>query len=81
MYDRLCDVAKTPISMRVAPELRQQLEAMADHRELTLTGMAERTLEVALKARQRACKVTHRAGVRCGECGLLAQPETTTDNL
>lgn len=67
--------------MRVAPELRLQLEAMADHRNLTLTGMAERTLEVALKARQKTCSQTHRTGARCGECGVLIEPDSTPDNL
>lgn len=67
--------------MRFEPELRAQLEAMADHRDLTLTGMTERTIEVALRARQRSCSQTHRVDVRCGECGLLVLPDETPDNL
>lgn len=67
--------------MRFDPELRAQLEAMADHRELTLTGMVERTCEVAIQARQRACSQTHRLDQRCGMCGLLLQTPVTTDDL
>jgi predicted transcriptional regulator len=67
--------------MRLQPELVAQIDAMADHRDLTRTGMAERTIEVAIAARQRACKVTHRQNARCGECGLLTTPAETPDNL
>lgn len=67
--------------MRLDDELVAQLDAMADKRELTRTGMTARTIEVALKARQRACSKTHRTGVRCGDCGLLIEQPTTTDNL
>lgn len=81
VYDRLCDVAKTPVSMRLPDELVEQIDAMADHRDLTRTGMAERTIEVALKARQKTCSQTHRQGARCGECGLLTVPDSTPDNL
>lgn len=81
MYDRLCDVAKEPVSMRLQPELVAQIDAMADHRNLVRTTMVERTIEVALKARQRTCSQTHRQSVRCGECGLLASPDSTPDNL
>lgn len=69
------------MSMRFDDELVAQIDAMADHRELTRTGMAARTIEVAIKARQRACSKTHRVEQRCGECGLLVETPTTTDNL
>lgn len=72
---------KEPVSLRLQPELVAQIDAMADHRDLVRTTMIERTIEVALKARQRACGQTHRTGVRCGECGLQVQPDVTTDNL
>lgn len=67
--------------MRLDDELVAQLDAMADQRELNRTRMAARTIEVALQARQRACRKTHRTGERCGDCGLLIEPPTTTDNL
>jgi predicted transcriptional regulator len=67
--------------MRLDDELVAQLDAMADHRELDRTKMFARTLDVAVKARQRACSQTHRVDRRCGECGLLLTPPTTTDNL
>lgn len=72
---------KTPVSMRLDDEVVASLDAMADHRDLTRTGMTERTIEVALRARQRACKATHRVGARCGECGILLAVEPTTENL
>lgn len=81
MCDRLCDVGTTPVSMRLDDELVAQLDAMADHRELDRTKMFARTLDVAVKARQRACSKTHRVDVRCGECGLLLVPDVTTNNL
>jgi len=74
-------VAKTPVSMRLDDDVVASLDAMADHRELTRTGMTERTIEVALRARQRACKATHQQGRRCGECGILVSPEPTTEDL
>jgi predicted transcriptional regulator len=67
--------------MRLDSELVAQLDAMADQRELDRTGMFARTLDVAVKARQRACSQTHRIEHRCGECGLLVERPTTTDNL
>ena len=54
---------------------------MADHRELDRTKMIARTLDVALKARQRTCSETHRHGKRCGVCGVLTEPPTGFDNL
>lgn len=81
MCDSMCDVATTPVSMRLDEELVAQLDAMADHRELDRTKMFARTLDVAVKARQRACSKTHRVGERCGECGILVETPTTTDNL
>lgn len=67
--------------MRLDDELVAELDAMADHRELTRTSMTARTIEVAIRARQRACKRTHRIDERCGECGILIVEPTTTDNL
>lgn len=81
MCDRLCDVATTPVSARLDDELVAQLDAMADHRELNRTQMLARTVDVAVKARQRACSKTHRVDRRCGECGILIVEPETTDNL
>lgn len=67
--------------MRLDDELVAQIDAMADNRELTRTGMASRTIEVAIRARQRACSKTHQLDQRCGECGLLIVEPATTDNL
>lgn len=81
MCDRLCDVGTTPVSARLDDELVDAIDAMADQRDLNRTQMLARTVEVALKARQRTCSQTHRVDKRCGECGLLVQPPPSPDNL
>lgn len=67
--------------MRLDSEIVAQIAAMADHRDLDRTKMIERTVEVALRARQRTCSQTHRQNARCGECGVLIQPDSTPENL
>lgn len=62
------------LSVRIDDERRAQLEAMADHRELDLSKLTRNVIDAAVETRQRACKVTHRVDVRCGECGLLLPP-------
>lgn len=59
------------LSVRVGEEHREILAVMADHRNVDLSKMTRAVLDAAFEARQRSCKVTHVAGKRCGECGLL----------
>lgn len=59
------------ISWRAPDELAEALDAMADERDVDLSSMLRSVVTAALQVRQRTCKTTHRAGSRCGDCGLL----------
>lgn len=72
-------MAKDHLSLRLDTRLVESIDAMADHRNVNRTAMIERMLVVAEAAKQRTCKVTHRTGERCGECGLLLDGDTRTD--
>lgn len=68
--------------MRLDSEVTAALDAMADHRQIDFTAMCGRTLEAALRARQRSCPETHQANRRCGVCGLLIPaPAATLDTI
>lgn len=77
----MCHVAKQHLSMRIDGDVVAAVDAMADQRDVDRTTMVDKMLRAALSGKQRACRVSHREGVRCGECGLLIESGVTYENL
>lgn len=66
--------ARTHTSVRMAPEMRQRIERMAEHRDIDVSEMVRQMCDSVLVTKARACTAAHQIDQRCGNCGALRLP-------